>query len=296
MAYTTTELLDSIKVRAAMPTNQNTYTTARMLAIADDELRAYFIPLIMKAREYYYAYDVTTSLNATGVYDIHTRAIGGKLINAYLLSGTQKLDLAWLNEEEMTQTDQPADGRPGIYFKRSQVFLKPADPGYDSLVQTILLRPGNLCATSAAAQITGISGTTLTFASSTIPSTWTTSNTFDLVQQNPHFDTLGIDLTASSITSTTIVLSATPSSRLAVGDWISLANTTPVVQIPVELQNLHSTKCAATILRAQGSKDSADRADAEIKEMEKNVWPIYSQRIEDEGKKIVQRNGILRRL
>lgn len=298
MAYTTTEMLDAIKVRAAMPTSQNTYTSARILAIADDELRSYFIPLIMKAREYYYAYDVTTALNATGVYDIHTRAIGAKLVNAYLLSGTTKRNLVWLSEEEMTDTDQPPRGGPGIFLKRSQVHLKPASTGDTSIVQTILLRPGDLVLTSAAAQITAIdTGTkTLTFAASTIPTTWTTANLFDLVQATPHFDTLSIDQVATSVTSTTIVMSSALSSRLVVGDWVSLAGQTPIVQIPVELQSLHVTKCAATILRAQGSKDSADRAEREVREMEKNVWPIYTNRIQDEGKKIVPRNQLLRRV
>lgn len=298
MSYTTTEFLDAVKVRSAMPTNQNTFTVARLLNLGDAELRSYILPLLMKAREFYYAYDVSTAVNTTGIYDIHTRAVGGKVINACLTDGTSRYDLNWISEEELSDTTSTQIGKPGVYIKRSQLIVVPADVPYSYFKQTIPLRPGKLVATSAAAQITAIntSTKTLSFTSGTIPTTWTTSNLFDLIQDVPHFDHLAIDQVVTSITTTAIIFSSTLPTRLAVGDWVSLVSESPVVQMPVELQPLLEQKTANTCMRSQGDMEGLKAGEQELTRMEKETWNLYQPRIEDEGKKIVIRSGILRRM
>lgn len=296
-SYTTTDFLDAVKIRGAIPTSQNTFTVDRLLNFGDQEIRTYFLPLIMSAREYYYAYDDERALNATGIYDISSRAVGGKLINAALIQGTSRLDLNWITEDELTRTDTPNRGRPGIYIKRNQLILIPPAPGFTTLRMTIPIRPGKMVATSSAAQITAINTATntLTFVSGTIPTAWTTAMTFDLVQDQPHFDTLSIDLTSSAITTTTMQLSSL-SSRLAVGDWVSKANESPIIQIPAELHGCLFQACANTCLRSQGHMDALVAGERELAEMRKNAHNIYNDRIEQEGKKIILRNRSLRRL
>lgn len=297
MAYTTTELVANIKTRAAVPTSQSTYTVAKILGIADAELRSYMLPLVMKSQEAYYQYDVDTTLNATGIYDIPTRAVGGKVVNCALLDGDSRLDLAWITEEGLQRYDQTNRGRPGVYIKRNQVILVPATgTQYTTIRITIIIRPGQFVETSAAAQITAIdTGTnTLTFASGTIPAAFVTSATFDLIQAKPHFDHLAIDQTAATITGTTMIFSSLPS-RLAVGDWVSLAGESPIVQVPVELQPLLEQCAANTILRAQGDLEKTAAGEKKLSMMEKDTTNLYTPRIENEGKKLVNRTRILRR-
>ncbi len=297
MSFTTTEFLDRVKTRGGIPTNQNTLTTARLLNIGDDGIRSYILPLIMKAREFYYAYDDDRDVNATGVYDLHSRAVAGKLINACLLSGTSRLDLAWVTEEELSVTDTPVSGRPGMYLKRNQLITVPIALGFDTLRMTIPIRPGKLVPTTEAAQITAINTATktLTFATGTIPSTFTTSVLFDIIQDKPHFDHLSIDQVVTSVTTTTMVFSSTLSSRLVVGDWVSLAGESPVVQVPVELQPLLVQNTANTCLRSQNDLEALAAGEKELARMEKDTVSLYNPRIETEGKKIIMRSGILRR-
>lgn len=281
-----------------MPTSQNTFTTAKILSLGYDELLYYLMPKISSMREYFYAYDVEEDINATGIYDVPTRAMGGALVNLALLKDNSRYDLDWITEEGLGRTNETPLGKPGAYIKRNQIYLvPPTGTGYDTIRKTILLRPGRFIATSAAAQITAINtGTnTLTFASGTIPSTFTTSESFDIIQQNPHFDHLAIDQTASTITSTTIVFSSLPS-RLAVGDWVTLAEESPIIQAPVELQPLLEIKTASTILRSQGDSPAMKAMDEEIKKIEEVVFKIFTPRVQKEGKKIVNRTGILRRV
>lgn len=298
MAYTTTEFIANVKVRASVPTAQVTFTTARILSYGDAEIRSYINPLLLKCREYYLSYDIDTAVNSTGIYDISTRAVGSSLINACLIDGQSRLDLAWLTEDELTQTDNSPRGIPGCYIKRNQlILLPPTSHGFSTLRYTINLRQGDMVATSAAAQITAIdTGTnTVTFAASTIPSNFTTSLTYDFIQAKPHFDSIGIDYACSSVTSTTMVFSTLPS-RLVVGDWVAIAGQTPIPQIPIDLAPLLEQKVACSILRTLTDQDSYKIGMDELDRMEKNTMPLYTPRMEGEGKKINMRNGLLRRL
>lgn len=299
MAWTWTELLDEIKVRAMMPTANDTFTSARLLNLANKCLWSEVVPYVNSVREGYFSYDVTFAVNSnTEYYRIPSRAVGGKLENIYLLRGTDKLDLNRFYEDDTTSTQEaPSYSGPGVYLKRDKVYLRPLDgDGYSSLVMTIVMRPNELVTQSDAAQITGIASNVLTC--STVPSSWTSSNTFDLVQQNPHFDWLGIDLAASAVTtgaSGTITLSTTPSSDLAVGDWVSLAGKSPVVQLPAECFPLLAQSVAVTLLRSQGDKEALGDAIAASGYLKEQILSLLTPRIEEEGKKIVNRTGILRR-
>jgi hypothetical protein len=299
MAYTYTELLDDIKTIGAIPTSQNTYTAARILSATNRVLRSRILPIMSKCRENYYSYDVDTSVNSSGQYNIPSRAMGGKIQNLALINSTERLDLSWLSEEELSDTSESPYGSPGVYVKRNSVYLVPAqDHGYSTFRMSIYLRPCEVVAQSSAAQITAINtGTnTLTFTSGTIPTSWTTSNTFELVQQNPHFDTLGYDLAISSITTTTMVFSATLNTRLAVGDWVGLTGQSPIIQIPLEAQPLLAQLVSNELTRNSTNKAAYKLGVENAKDLEKELMHLLTPRIDKEGKKLVSRNGIFRRI
>jgi hypothetical protein len=297
VAFTTTELLEKVKLAGCVPTSQNLFTTARLLGIADDVMGDDLLPFILRARENYFEYNVDYSISSsTEAYDISSRAIGGVLSNLALINGTQRKDIPWIAEDDVQDYTQALNGAPiGGFLRGARIFLVPPDGlGYPTLRSTILLSPGKFVETSAAAQILTINtGTkTLTFASH--PSTWLVSSTFDLVQQKPHFDTLGIDLAVSAISDTSLTFSATLPTRLAVGDWISLAGETAVVQAPKEFHSYLARRTAERALRSMGDHKGADRLSEELKETQKNLGMLIQPRIQKEGKKLVNRTGILR--
>ena len=299
MAYTTTEFVEHVKTRAAVPTSQSTFTTAKILDLGDAEIRSYIVPIIISAQEYFYAHDTDITINSTGVYDVPKRSVGGKLINAALIDGNQRHDLDWITEEELIRTDETESGTPGILFKKNKIHLIPAERhNFSTIRLTYPIRPGELVETSAAAKITAIdTGTkTLSFSSGTIPSTFTTSKTYDLIQATPHFDHLAIDQSVTTITSTTMVFSTSLPTDLVIGDWVALATESPIVQVPLELHPLLEHKVATTLVRAQGDLEHTRAMEKELSLLEKRASNIYTPRIEKEGKKIVLRNRLLRRL
>lgn len=282
-----------------MPTSQNTYTSARLLRLANSTMLSKMLPLVDEVQEDYYSYDVDTALNATGIYDLHTRAVGGKIIDASLINGSDQYGLTRYYQHEISNFQAP-QGDYGFYLKRNQIILLPTTPsGWTSLRQTILLRPETFVAQEDAAQITAINTGTGVITCSTVPSTWTTANTFDMVQQKAHFDTLSIDLPISAITtgsSGTLTFSPSSlSSRLAVGDWIGLAGESTVIQLPVELLPLLAQECANFVLKSQGDAKNLEHGMGAAKEMREGLVGLITPRVQKEGKKIVNRTGLLRR-
>lgn len=297
--YTWTQLEDDIKVKGMIPTSQNTFTEDRLLAITNNVLLAKLLPNILKARESYYSYDIDTAINATGVYDIHTRAVGAKLDNLALISSNTRLDLVMYLEDELTDITQPPDGKPGFFIKRNQFTILPTNGnGWSYVRQTIFLRPPRIIANADGAQVTAINTSTKVVTFTTVPSTWTASNIFDIVQGAPHFDTLAIDQTISAITTgsggTLTFVSALPS-RLAVGDWISLAGETPVIQVPVEFNSLLSQYAANECLKNGSDPKAYETGVADAKELLEGLMSLITPRVEREGKVLVNRTGMLRR-
>ena len=298
MILTADDLIADIKLRGSVPTSSNRFTNALFLSLSNSEMESKILPMVIAARQNYYEYNIDTAINATGLYPIHTRAFLSMLLNVSLVTSTNRFDLSLLDEDAQTNLDSPSGGNVGFLLKRNTIQLKPlSGSGYTSLRQTIALRPGSFVLLSAAAQITAVSGSTLTFAASAIPSTWDTGDTFDLIQANPQFDTLNIDLSASTVDSSggSIVLTSTPDTNLAVGDYIALAGQSPVVQVPDAFSYFLSQRVANVCMRIMGKKEELAAGMEIAKEMEEDLQDAIQPRVQREAPKIVNRTGILRR-
>lgn len=279
-----------------IPTSQSTFTEERLLALANSEIRSRMLPLITKVREGYYSYDMDYTLNATGIYSIPTRAVGGKFQTIALMNGETRKDLTRFYEQQLTSyVDSPVS--LGFFIKRSKIHLLPKVPsGYDTLRVGYILRPPSLVSTSSAAQITAIDTATKTITvGGTMPSAFGTNILFDLVQAEPHFDTLGFSLVVTNVSATQITFDADLPSDLAVGDWVSRSGETPVVQIPVELQPLLAQYVANTCLKGQTDLSAYKAGMEDAAEMRKEVLALINPRVETAGKIISNRTGMLRR-
>lgn len=294
---TWSDLLDEIKTRGAIPTASGTFTEARFLSLANSVMKSRIVPMMDRIREGYYAYDYDSANVGPFVFDIPKRAAGAKLLNVALVNGTERLDLARYYEEELRDTTQPRAADYGFYVKRSQVYVLGTPSEWPTLRQTILLRPGTIISEDDAAQVTGIAGNVITCA--TVPTSWTTSLLYDAVQAEAHFDTVGIDLAISAITtgaggSLTLVDAAAPS-RLSVGDWISIAKTTPVVQVVEDVLPYLAQLVANVCLQSQGDAEARKAGREEAAELKEGLSALMSPRVQEEGKKLVNRTGLLRR-
>lgn len=278
MAFDSTRLVSQINIKGALPDGR--FTDQELLDLAYDALLSEIVPLILEAREDYLVSSKDFAITANQpAYVIPNRALNGILREVKLVNGDTVHNLPRIDIEKVSSS---ATGTPNSFYTQgNSVYLYPTpDTTQYTLRMFYFIRPSRLVSTAECARITAISTNTLTV---TLPTGWTSSNTFDLVRGKAHFDILDIDLAASSTTSTTVVLSATPPSALVVGDYISLAEETCFPFLPPE-GHVALIQCAVTsALEAMGDPTAATSA-AKAEMLKTKFANLLKVRVQGEAK------------
>jgi len=293
VAYTTTDFLSSVRQRGSIPTSSsssNVNNTTNLLAFATEELHIKLLPMILAAREEFYVRNKDHTIAAnTSRYAIPTRAAGMMLRDVQMIVGTSIRSLPPVDSEQISTT---AVGEPiGYYLEDSNVVLYPT-PGSatGTLRLRYYLRPSKLVATTACAQISAIDTGTGVITVGSLPSTITTSTAIDLVSANSPFRTMALDLTPSATSSTTVTVAAADlPTGLAVGDWVALADTSPIPQVPYEFLPVLSHLTVARAMEAIGDEKGAAMARKELELLAQNATTLVSPRVHGEPKRIVAR-------
>lgn len=312
--FTSDALINDIKRRTFMPISQITYSDEDILDFADEEIQIGIVPLLMSVREDYLVTYKEDTINADQVaYNMHKRAIVQKLKDVTIVDPNSDP----VNEVEVSipriQSDQAPNrlnyNYSGFYVRNNKVILQnPTNyPGY-KLRQYYFLRPSKLVTTIDACQITRVGPDTNSPALAAnqvevglIPSDFGTGASFnqtvDIVRNNPGFEILSMDAEATFNTNTLIItfpsLTSLPE-ELEVGDWVCLAGETAVPQIPVELHPVLAQRAAIKILEGMGDATNLQLAQGKLKEMEKAVLGMLSNRIEGEPQKVINPFSTLR--
>jgi len=257
MAFDTTRLVEQIKIKGSLP--EGRFEDQELLDLAYDAMLSDMVPLILSTREEFYVrrYDFTI---VSGVDDvpIPSRSIGGTLreVKYVLNSRIYNIGRIDLEDLEEVQSGQPKN----FYLKGNDLILYPSPSASEGEIWLYYyLRPSRFVSVAECGRITAINSGTNT-VSLTIPSSWTTSNTFDLVKGTAHFDILSLDLSASSVGSGSITFTSSLASRLAVGDYVCLAEETCFPFIPPEAHTMLVQAAVATALESIGHPSAATMA------------------------------------
>lgn len=273
------DLLTSVKRRAFSPSNQATLTDADILELATEELHSYVVPLINGVREGYFEYYEDHSVSSTdNVIDIPYRSVGGRI--NYLAWRQNNRDvviprvdpLDTYRENDALYLGSLTDTNPGYYIRNHQIILR-GQIASGTVRVYYFARPGDLVEVTDARQITAVTTTDVTLSSSL--GTLTTGVLFDVIRNAPGFVPLGFDETA---TVAGAVLTFTPPSGVAVGDWVALANQSPIPQIPYEIHPLLRERTVGAVLQALGFKQDAQLAFAAAAAMEQKSIAMITLR------------------
>ena len=278
MAKTTADLLASISKIAAIPVAQNTFSNADILDIASDCVETEILPTLLQARQDFYVVmeTVTTSTAAGEIYPsfrIPHRAVGQSIIGVYDAS-----------------TDDPIDPRR-YWVEGSKILF---DIGSQSTYRIrYYLRPSRMVETSEAGLITSIDRVTGVIGLSAIPATFLTSVVCDFIRARAGSDTLGTDKTITAIDdvapdySVTFAPADIPTD-LAVGDYVTLSEETPVPQVPVEWISFMSYWVANNLLEELGDTDAAKVIAVRLKRLETKALSLVQPRVEAKSKAILR--------
>lgn len=293
MATTTETLLARIKRDITMPANEILLEDADILAIADDVMRSQMVPLLLSLRQEYFLTSSTTPLVAgQNSYAIPYRAIGRTLRDFKLEDATgtvRSLSLIPIEDEHRLVS---AGAPYSFYFKGDKVILLPTPT---STVSTLIfwwdLAPNDLVVPTAAAQVSSVSGDTVTFL--TVPQTFIAGVTLDFIQGQSGNSLLAMDKAITSVAGTQVTFTTgdVPTTLVA-GDWVALSQQSPVVQLPNEVLPLFQAWTEQGCLKAIGDYEGAKAL--VTNDLERNVKLMMQPRIQGEPSIIMNRNGLLR--
>ena len=281
MALDTARFLTQVKMKAALPTGR--FTDSEILEIAYDVLLTDVQPMIINIREEYYVKKTNVTVSdGYNTYPINTRALGLTLRELkYIDSASQINNLVRLAPEDINDSQS---GKPyAFYLEGVNVILYPTPNESGTLVQSYFQRVSKPVETSSCAAITAID-TATGIVTATPPSTWTTSNSFDLISRNNGNDTLAKDLTATAVGGSSITFTASnlPSS-LAVGDYIALAGESPYIQVPDELISYVTLLTCVDLFESLGDQTAVQMAMAKAEKLKEGLARTLIQRVQGES-------------
>jgi hypothetical protein len=285
--FTTTEFLASVARKTFSPTGQTTFSSADILAIADEESISIIIPEILSEREEYFLTHSDQILVASQqAYLIPTRAVGLVVREVSLVdSSNNVIDLAKIEIEDIQSTN--LTGTPSCFFlKGNSICLYPTpDSTSSSLRLYYFINPGELVEVSESGVISAINTTTRVVTVSTIPSTWVTGNIFDFISSSGGSEYRDTDYTSTLISGADITFTTLPS-NLSVGDYISIQGTSPLIQLPKEF-GMCLVQATVTVLLESQNLPGADKAANKLMKMLDSAKKLISPRVIGEPKRIL---------
>lgn len=264
--YTSTNLIQLVRDMSYAGTSNRDWDDPRILRALNRLIDAYLMPFIMRARKnHFVTYKDQTLVSGTAAYPLPSAACGGKLRALHLVDSTGtpvgKLDEAPLedviNFGAGVFGSNPTGYPRKYYFRGNSVVLFPSPSGFPAgttLRSYFPARPNALVLPTACVQISGFpagapAGSFRVGYTGTAPSGFVSNATCDLVQNTPGFDVqLSGAISGTGVGYFEFV--GTRPSALAIGDWLCLTDTAPVVTggIPDLVLDCLPQKCALEVM------------------------------------------------
>jgi hypothetical protein len=312
---TTNALLKSIKRRAMIPDNQNTFTDQDLIDLMNEEMMIGLVPSVLQTKEEYFIFkQVVPLVSNKSNYPVPERALANKLREICYKDIPTKTGG---NEYEMTQIaiddrytglsngtgSSDFTGFRRFYMLGSDVILHPSvgPSPYGGLAFYFYLRPNSIVKENLVTSITSIDRTTGDITLSAIPSNYsvyvsgtnnTVLTTFDFVKAKSPHNILDIDITINSINATSKIVNVNVDSipkDLEIGDYLTLAGQTIIPNIPTELHMVLAQRVAQRVLEALGDTEGLNNASVKVAEMENKLSSMMDNRVEGSPRKVVNR-------
>lgn len=289
-SYTTDQMLASLKRRGLIPTSDEILTDADLLALVNEELFSYVMGFLVSVREEYGVAEEDVAVAAdTAAYPIPSRASAAGLRDVLYRASSEAAFTP------LARTEPETADRDGYELRGNQIVLVPTPTATGTLRFRYHRRPNRCVLAASAAQITSLDTGTRTVnfdANEALVWSVEVGSTFDFIKGTSGFEHRGIDYTPSSMDTESgyVVFNEALPDGLAVGDWVALAEESPIPQIPVEFHPLLAQRVTAKALEALGSSKSQlayERADR----IQKELMPLMTPRVKGASHVLINRNA-----
>lgn len=301
--FTTTALLASIRRRASAPNASRLGTSSDvLLAMATEELWGEVSALLRGLRAGFFRTDYSVALaSGTSEYPVPPRAIAGAVGDVLVVGADGKeRSLDEVDPSQLPELDS-TPGRPWAYYFQDDavvVFPEPSGSG-ETLKLPYFRRCGALVEASTgssgkvgviASLNAGAKTVTLTAAQ---PTGFTTAQRYDFIGHTPGFKTLGMDLVVTNVDVSTpaapvFTFQADLPAALAAGNYLCLAQESPVPQVPPEFHQILAQATAVKCLSGPlGDRQALAEAKDELKRLKAELLPPVEPRNEGEPEVLV---------
>ncbi len=299
MAMTSDRLLAGVKRRITIPARQSLLNNEDILAFADDIISSRIVPLVESSNQEFFVRLVDIPLvESQSIYSIPYRAVGRALRELKMQDSNTNVRNIALIQLEDAQLFSQSSLTLGFYFYRDKIHLVPDVPSSLTLDQTLKvwyrLPPSRLVEVSDAALVTGVSGDDVTV--SVVPDVITNGAVIDFIQGRSGSSIYEIDQTITNVNGLTISFgSGVVPDELTAGDYISIAETSPVINfIPNECYSLIESLTADRVLKAIGDFEGSKELREDISNEQRDVKMLLEPRIDGEPTIIINRYGLVR--
>lgn len=307
---TSTELIRSIKRRAMIPNDQNTFTNEDFLEMLNEEIQYFGVPHLLRTHEEYLLVSEDFELDGSNSYEIPYRALGNKLREVSYITNISGLtndpttdqvyELSRISVDDLPDYNNYTTSRytQAFFVENNKITLLGELPVTNAILRMhYYLRPNTFVLEEEAGVIQDIDTDTGVVTLETFPDDFANSPLMDFVKHKSPNIILAYDLEPTSVNSTTRTVTFDPDdlpSSLEVGDYLNMAQETIVPQLPVELHAILAQRVAVACLEALGDEQGLQAAQRRLDSMEKSSNDIIDNRVEGAPEKITNRHGTLR--
>lgn len=302
-------IIDSVRKRTMTPDDTSIFTDQDILDIVNEELDAQVLMDLLSLHEEHLTVHIDIPRNDSGIYDIPYRAIGNKIRDVSLVTtGDYIYELSQISIGELpdhngvTSYDAYLDR---FYVESNQLKLINPTRSYKAIRVYFYIRPNVLTKVKEAGIISEI-GTpnlendTVLIRMSQSGRAFSSSSILDIVgKRTPNkikaYDLTPVEVNTGSAPFVIFKYSEIQDiySELIVGDYVTLAEQSPVPNIPTEMHPVLAQAAAIHILEALGDTEALNNAQTRMEKLSKSVQSLVDDRVELAPKKIKPRHGAL---
>lgn len=306
MAWTTTQFLTALKRNVTVPANNFRFTDTDLLSMADEQMQTFMLPLITSLRQEFFVRQENVALVADQAnYKIPYRAVGRTLREikcADSISDPQTVyNLVYVLPEDTQRFifNNVAGNAVGYTVRGDNIVILPTpNTGITQNLQFFYeLIPSQLIAVEDAGVVSSVNTGTGAVTMVAAVDDFATGDTMDLVDYQSGNAVIGLDLVNASVSSNIVTfdpddLPVAPNA-LKAGDYVCLANQTPVLQIPNEAFFVMVQAVSVKVLEAQGDFEGMNAAQEKLKENIEGLTKLLVPRVESDAPTIINNNGLI---
>lgn len=286
--YSATELIASIRQRSFTAGAPRDFDDPSVLRLLNELATSYLLKLIAKRNTNYLVESVDLSVTtAASSYPVPSVAIAGAVRAVTLIVAGIPTGLVEMSLPQAVQTNMAPWSvafPTGYYWQGPNVVLWPSQAIAGTLRLHYHRRPSQIVLPAACVKIASFPGGAaagnyrIGYTGSAVTG-YSNGVAVDVVSNIPNFYRWQTNTTIAATGVGTIDIVGTLPAGLAVGDWICLYDTAPVVtDSPAEVIDCLLSAVFVGMMEGKGSKESLERAEKQLARAEASAGPLIQQR------------------